>query len=225
MNTMPELTIINGDGVVLATFESPVLTRAVLRRLTEALNELAAAAEPQPVVLRSTHPSIFLAGADLSEIAELDVSSCSAYADLGRLAARTLATHPAPVVAAVAGSCSGGGFDLVMSCDAVVASPDSVFRHPGVHRGLVTGWGGTTRIGRALDTAGFCRAFLNGEGIDGGTMLKLGLVERLADDPVSEGCRSARRMARLDPSRIAVWRRFKDADFIDRFRAFVVESS
>ena len=82
-----------------------------------------------PVVLRSAHPSVFLAGAHLAEIAALDAASCKPYADRGRRVVEHIENHPAPAVAAVNGSCSGGGFDLVLACDTIVAGAGASFQH------------------------------------------------------------------------------------------------
>ena len=107
-------------------------------------------AVPTPLVLRSAHPTIYLAGADLAEIAALDGPSCADYARRGRVVLERLALYPAPTVAAVHGSCSGGGFDLGLACDWIVAGGAAAFSHPGVRRGLVTGWGGTVRLPVAI---------------------------------------------------------------------------
>lgn len=221
---MPALTLDRRDGVDTLTFDSPILSRSVLEELGRSL-ALLAASTPRPLVLASAHASIFLAGAHLGEIAELDPTSCITYAVLGRRTALAIASHPTPVVAAVQGSCSGGAFDLVAACDAIIASPDAVFRHPGVLRGLVTGWGGTESLGRAVEPMILRRALLEGCDLDAASLEELGLVRRLAAEPLSEARRTALELASLDPRRMAAWRHFKGARFIDRFRAFVIEKS
>ncbi len=131
------------EGVDHVVFTVPILSEQVLSSLASTLRSIAARADPRPLVLRSDHPTVFLAGADLREIAVLDSASCVDYADLGRSVVTALESHPAPTVAATAGSCSGGGFDIALACDAIVAGPRASFDHPGVRRGLVTGWTGT----------------------------------------------------------------------------------
>jgi len=205
--------------------ESPILARQLLSEMTETLDALALEPSPPPLVLASVHPTIFMAGAHLREIEELDTRSCVIYAELGRLVAHRFASHPAAVVAAVHGSCSGGGFDLVMACDSVIASPHATFSHPGVLRGLVTGWGGTTSLGWALGASVARRALLEGTVLDTPTMAALGAVQIIADDPQAEACATARRIALLHPSRLALWRRLRGPTFVDRFRAFVAEKS
>jgi enoyl-CoA hydratase/carnithine racemase len=222
---IPSLEIVHSADVATISFGSPILSRAVLAELGDALRSLADHPTPPPVVLCSAHPTIFLAGAHLGEIAELDHSSCVAYARLGRSTVAALGSHPAPTVAAVGGSCSGGGFDLVMACDAIVAAPDAVFSHPGIRRGLVTGWGGTESISHAAGGVATRRALLEATGLESGELFDLGAIRSVAADPVREARDIAVRLARLDPSRLAVWRRLRGPNFVDRFRAFVVEKS
>lgn len=222
---MSTVAVIRNDVVSTLLLHTPILARCVLSEIAATLDEIRLETDPPPLVLASAHPSIFLAGADLGEIRTLDPSSCIDYAGLGRGVADRLAKHPAPVVAAVHGSCSGGGFDLVLACDAVVASPGATFSHPGVRRGLVTGWGGTTLLGGALGASATRRALLEGVELDAFTLSELGVVTSIADDPRAEASDTARRISLLHPCRLGLWRLLRESVFVDRFRAFVVEKS
>ncbi len=219
------LSIIRGEETTTLVLESPILARRILGEIAAVLDELKLEASPCPIVLASAHPTIFLAGAHLGEIAALDHRSCIAYAELGRSIADRLASHPAAVVAAVHGSCSGGGFDLTMACDAVVASPEATFSHPGVRRGLVTGWGGSTGLDSVLGSPALRRALLEGSELDAATMADLGAIQAIASDPRAQARATARRLSLLHPSRLASWRLLRGSTFVDRFRAFVVEKS
>ena len=222
---MTSVSLIRDDEIATVLLETPILARRVLSELNATLVTLALEPSPPTLVLASNHPTIFLAGAHLAEIAELDSHSCMAYAELGRTVARRLSSHPAAVVAAVHGSCSGGGFDFVMACDLVVASPRATFSHPGVHRGLVTGWGGTTSLDWAMGASVARRALLEGTALDATAMADLGVVQTVTEDPRTEACATGRRIALLHPSRLPLWRLLRDPNFVDRFRAFVVEKS
>ena len=97
---MRSVTVLQaGDGAVVA-FAEPVLSEAVLAELEACLDSLERGGGRTPAVLRSTHPTIFLAGAHLAEIAALDAARCTAYARRGRAVLDRLASHPAPTVAA-----------------------------------------------------------------------------------------------------------------------------
>lgn len=222
---MRNLSIDPAGDVTTLTFDRPILSQTTLSELTDTLASLAASDAPPPIVLASAHPTIFLAGAHLGEIAALDQRSCIAYAELGRSIADRLASHPAAVVAAVHGSCSGGGFDLTMACDAIVASPEATFSHPGVRRGLVTGWGGSAGLDSVLGSPVLRRALLEGSELDAATMEELGAIHAIASDPRAQARATARRLSLLHPSRLASWRLLRRSRFVDRFRAFVVEKS
>ena len=222
---METLSTCRDHDIATVTLATPVLSRQALVELGETFDALAAKIPAPAAVLASAHPTIYLAGAHLSEISELDADSCVAYARIGRALADRIREHPAPVVAAVHGSCSGGGFDLVMACDAIVASPAATFSHPGVRRGLVTGWGGTRRLAGRLGPGVMRRVFLEGRALDAAAMAALGAVREIADDPAPAARSAARELASLHPSRLSAWRLLRGPGFVDRFRAFVVKKS
>lgn len=212
--------VVRGTTHLVMTW--PILEVAVLEALTTIFRALADPADSLPLVLLSNHPTVFLAGADLSDIAGLDPSACVPYARRGREVVRLLEDHPAPTVAAVDGSCSGGGFDLVLACDAVVAGPSATFNHPGVFRGLVTGWSGTTRLPNLVGTTSARTLLLEGSKLDAHAARAAGLVRSISGETVAEATRTALELDALDPSRRQLWRALRGPDFVDRFRASVV---
>jgi enoyl-CoA hydratase/carnithine racemase len=191
---------------VRMSFTSPVLTVEALEELLRAITSRQGKREPKPLVLTSDHPTIFLAGAHLGEIASLDVDSSIPYARLGRAVIDRIAGHGAATVAAVHGSCSGGGFDLVLACDVIVAGPSASFSHPGVRRGLVTGWGGTTVVPFALGGPGARRALLQGGRISAADAASAGLTRPVDGDPVVAAREMAARLGRVHPGRLELAR-------------------
>jgi enoyl-CoA hydratase len=204
------------------TFASPIITVKVLGELLSTMETLAAKAERESLILRSTHPSVFLAGAHLGEIAALDVASSAEYARRGRQVIDSLRRFPSPTVTAINGSCSGGGFDLVLACDVIVAGPDARFNHPGIRRGLITGWSGTTHLPGAVGRADAVATLLETRELEALSLEKHGAVRRVDGDPLSEACDTALRLASLKPSRLRLWRALRGPGFIDRFYASVV---
>ena len=200
------ITLTEETTCALLTFSSPVLAVRVLDDLAARLDELARRPGARPVVLVSSHPTIFLAGAHLGEIAELDETSCIAYASRGRGVIDRLHRHPAPTVAAVHGSCSGGGFDLVLGCDVIVAGPSASFGHPGVCRGLVTGWGGTVELPSAIGRAPARHALLQGSSLTVDELAARGVVTPVEDPVVEAAKEMAAALAALHPGRIHAWR-------------------
>jgi len=209
-------------GTDLLVFPTPILSVDVLASFAITLRKLADRPEPKPLVLRSLHPTVFLAGADLREIATLDPTSCIRYAERGRSVVGLLEGYPAPTVAAATGSCSGGGFDILMACDAVVAGPGASFEHPGVRRGLVTGWSGTVAAPACFGPSLSRVILIEGRRFDSRAAFELGLVSRICADPVRGAVEKAHELARLQPSRVRLWRQLKGRRFVDRFRASVI---
>jgi enoyl-CoA hydratase/carnithine racemase len=210
------------SGVAAIRLKTPILSRAVLDELYSSLQSLAAEPEPAPLVLCSTHPSVFLAGADLGEIANLDARSSAPYARQGRRVVERFESHPAPTIAAVNGTCSGGGFDIALACDLLVAGEGARFSHPGIQRGLITGWSGTARLPAAVGTTGARSVLLEGREIDAGFLETFTAVRRVTGDPLEIAIESAAEQAALDPIRRRLWRMLRSPCFIDRFHASVV---
>jgi enoyl-CoA hydratase/carnithine racemase len=217
----PTLEIERDLNLAQIVIHQPILEVSLLDRLVSGLEDLASE-RPVPLVIRSAHPTVFLAGAHLREIAELDAHSCTEYARRGRRVIDRLNRHPAPTVAAVHGSCSGGGFDLVLACDAIVANPNAVFQHPGIRRGLVTGWSGTAVLPQALGPSQVRRALLEGQAIGSIAMRDLGLVHSIADETALSATEVAVFLGSIDRDRLLIWRALRGPGFVDRFRATMV---
>lgn len=219
---MNAIEVVEVGGVALFELQQPMLAVAVLHELSAVLGAVAEAGRRTPLVLTSRHPRIFLAGAHLGEIAALDRESSGRYADRGREVLSRLEALPGPTLAAVAGACSGGGFDLALACDGVVASPRASFRYPGVVRGLVTGWSGCTRLAWMTGRARARAAVLGAAELGAAELTNAGVVLEIADDPVRAALELARRLADLEPVRLDHWRRLRHGRFVDRFRASVI---
>jgi 3-hydroxyacyl-CoA dehydrogenase/enoyl-CoA hydratase/3-hydroxybutyryl-CoA epimerase len=203
-------------------FTSPILEERVLEELIAVFQQDAGGDPAKPLVLRSAHPTVFLAGAHLAEIASLDEASCAPYAERGRKAVSLLESYPAPTVAAVCGSCSGGGFDLVLASDMIITWPSARFEHPGVKRGLVTGWSGTTVLPGVVGGPLSRAALLTGRTISGQFLKALSARCSVDDNPTETATDAALDLARLGSARLQLWRSLRRGRFVDRFRASVL---
>ena len=210
------------DGVTVVTFASQILAVEVLEALSSAIDSLSTRDDPEPLVLRSAHPRVFLAGAHLAEIARLDANSATLYARRGRRIVAGLQAFPMPTVAAVDGTCSGGGFDIALACDVSVTGPRARFSHPGVRRGLITGWSGTTHLPVALGGAGAAAAVLETRELGAHSLASHGALRPVAGDTLARAIEEARRLSSLAPARRHLWRSLEGLGFIDRFAASVV---
>jgi enoyl-CoA hydratase/carnithine racemase len=162
------------------------LTRACVLALTSALDELRD--QPTPLVIAG-NPHFFSVGADLNEIAALTGPEAYNFSAMGQALMNSVATYPAPVIAAIEGHCMGGGLDLALACHRRIAAPHAVFGHRGAALGLMTGWGGTQRLPRLIGRGRALELFVAAEKVTGVRALQIGLVDALADDPVADALR------------------------------------
>lgn len=158
------------------------LTCARVQGLIAVVEGLATRAPSRLVITGNAH--FFSAGADLNEIAALTGQEAFRFAQMGQRLMTAVASFPSPTIAAVHGYCMGGGLDLALACHRRIAAPNAIFGHRGAALGLITGWGGTQRLPRLIGKARALQMFLAAEKLHATRALRLGLVDRLADDPV-----------------------------------------
>jgi enoyl-CoA hydratase len=120
----------------------------------------------------------FAAGADIDAMSRLDYRTAFALDYIGRNWDPIRALRK-PLIAAVGGYALGGGCELAMMCDIVVAAEDACFGQPEVKLGIVPGAGGTQRLPRAVGKSAAMTMCLTGEPISAQEALALGLVSKL----------------------------------------------
>jgi len=192
------------DDLLVLTFRRPILTVAALRAARAAFEGVPV--DIAALVVASDHPTVFLAGAHLGEIVTLETLESGTYAAEGRRLMAAVGAVPVPVVAAVHGSCAGGGLDLALATDWVVAGPGAALGHPGIRRGLVTGWGGTAELAGRLTPASMVGLLAGGALLPAHRAAGLGLVDEIAENVDEAARRRARRLGSLGGGRIALWR-------------------
>jgi enoyl-CoA hydratase len=152
------------------------LNRALLRELGEAVDAFDADAKIGCMVITGSDKA-FAAGADIKEMA--DKTFIEAF--LGDLAATwdRVAHVRKPVIAAVAGFALGGGCELAMECDIIIAADNAKFGQPEIKLGIIPGIGGTQRLPRAVGKAKAMDLILTGRMMDAQEAERSGLVARL----------------------------------------------
>jgi enoyl-CoA hydratase len=159
------------------------LTGACVLTLTEAIHDLAQGL--QPLVITGNE-RFFSAGADLNEIAALEAAAAYEFSKMGQELMSVVEAFPAPVCAAINGYCMGGGLDLVLACQVRIAHPHATFGHRGAALGLITGWGGTQRLPRLIGKSRALKMFMAAEKLTAAQAFEIGLVTKVAIDPVRE---------------------------------------
>jgi enoyl-CoA hydratase/carnithine racemase len=133
--------------------------------------------------------NFFSAGADLNEISRLSGAEAFAFSQRGQAFTLAVDRFPVPVIAAIRGYCMGGSMDLALACDYRMAAPNAVFGHRGASLGVVTGWGGTQRLPRLIGKVRALQMFLLAEMVPAEEALRIGLVDAVVEDPVTEAVR------------------------------------
>jgi enoyl-CoA hydratase/carnithine racemase len=171
------------EGVALLRLHRPAvlnaLNLALRQALAEAFSRLDADATVRVIVLAGG-PRAFCAGADLNEYLEADSPEIIAR-QMDRLWG-AISDCRKPVVAAVRGHALGGGCELAMHADIVLASDQASFGQPEVLLGLMPGGGATQRLTRAVGKFQAMRLLLTGERIRADEALRLGLVSAVHAD-------------------------------------------
>jgi enoyl-CoA hydratase/carnithine racemase len=146
------------------------------------LRAIAADAAVRAVVLSSSQERAFCVGADLKERAGFSNEQLLAQRPLIRGMFAALLDLPMPVIAAVGGFALGGGFELALSCDLIVADETAVFGLTEVTVGLVPGGGGTQLLARRIGAGRAADLVLTGRKVDAPEAYRLGIVDRPATD-------------------------------------------
>ncbi len=118
----------------------------------------------------------FVAGADISEMANLNVPQGQTFGSRGSAVFRKIETLPVPVIAAVNGFALGGGCELAMACDIRLCSDNAKFGQPEVGLGIIPGFSGTVRLSRLVGMGMAKQLIYTGKAIKADEALRIGLV-------------------------------------------------
>jgi len=174
------------------------LNLEVRKLLAKHLADIGEDTTTRAVVLTGNEKS-FAAGADIKEMA--DVGTIEALQRGVHKLWRAIAGCPKPVIAAVNGYALGGGCELAMTCDIIVAGESARFGQPEVLIGIIPGGGGTQRLTRAVGKYKAMKYILTGEQIPAKDAFEMGLASEVVPDPEVEGraIDIARQIAALPP--------------------------
>ena len=170
------------DGIGWITLNRPdklnALNREVFERLGGALAELDASDSVAVGVLHGAGRA-FAAGADIEDYVDISADHYRAFMDVGRSPTDLIGRLSKPVIAAVQGFALGGGFELVLACDLVVAAENARFGLPEPKLGLVPGGGGTQRLPRLVGRVRANEILLTGRFLTAQEAFEWGLVNRV----------------------------------------------
>jgi enoyl-CoA hydratase len=170
-------------AVATIALNRPRVLNALNSRMLQELDEVFAALQLDPsvrvVLLRGAGGKAFAAGADITELANVDASTGEQFAGRAQRIFRCIETLGKPVIACIEGFALGGGCELAMACTLRLASDTARMGQPEIKLGIIPGYGGTQRLPRLVGRGTALKLLLTGELIDAGEALRIGLVDEV----------------------------------------------
>ena len=154
------------------------LSSAVFADLTAALDQVEHDDDVYVVIITGAGRA-FVAGADIGEMANMNVEQGLAFSELGNGLLMRVDMFPKPTIAAVNGFALGGGCELSMACDIRIASEKAKFGQPEVGLGIIPGFGGTQRMARIIGTGAAMELIYTAETIDAQRAKEIGMVNHV----------------------------------------------
>lgn len=175
------LKINQTDAVCTLAISAPkslnALNSNILKELDEFLNNLDESV--RVLIITGDGEKSFVAGADISEMQNLNESDGFTFGKLGAQVFRKIETLPIPVIAAVNGFALGGGCELAMACDIRIASNKAKFGQPEVGLGIIPGFSGTYRLAKLVGMGYAKEMIYTGKPIRADEALRIGLVNAI----------------------------------------------
>ena len=167
------------------TFNRPdklnALSTPMLQELEGRLDVAEAAPDVRAVSLTGAGDRAFVAGADIGEYAELDAGAFDDYQRFSRRLFSRIDRFGKPVIGAINGYALGGGFEVALCCDVLLATPNAVFGLPEGLLGLSPGGGGSQRLTRAVGPFVAADVLLSAGRLSADDALRLGLVSEVVE--------------------------------------------
>lgn len=177
----PQLRVSRHGAVVVAALANDSKRNALNQAMLTGLADLVAAPPDGVSVIVLTGGTHFSAGADISVYADGRSEAIESLTSTAARVCETMTTSPLPIIAAVEGVALGGGFELVLAADIVVASTTASFGMPESMLGLIPGWGGTQRLTAQVGPRVAKQMIMLAERIDADQAAALGLVNEVVD--------------------------------------------
>ncbi len=185
------------EGIAVLKINRPEklnsLNTKALQELEAALNVIDKDSEISVVILTGSGDRAFIAGADIAEMKDKNEEEGRKFAELGHRITAKIEAMGKPVIAAVNGYALGGGCEMAIACDIIIASENAVFGQPEVSLGICPGWGATQRLARWIGIGRAKELIYTGNRIDAKEAEKIGLVNKVV--PLEKLMSAAREIA------------------------------
>jgi len=198
------ITIERRGHVTIATFDNPpdgLMDLHLLGALETLLDEVEADPSVRVVLFAGGVPGAFIRHFDVRVIAGLIGGAAAAVIGRMHSAYDRLEALDIPTIAAIDGACMGGGLEFALCCDLRIAAPSAgPFGFPECSVGIFPATGGTQRAPRTIGEARALELMLTGRLLKAQEAMQIGLLNRLADDPLDTAMRLAERLAGTPPA-------------------------
>jgi enoyl-CoA hydratase len=197
-------------GIRLLTINRPkalnALNAETLGEIACAVVEIAADPAARVLLVTGGGEKAFVAGADISAMQPMTTIEAEAFSRRGMQVAAALEALAVPVIALVNGFALGGGCELALACDWIVASEKAVFGQPEVNLGIPPGFGGTQRLPRRVGLGMGMELLTTGRQVKAEEALRIGLVNHVVppDQLMAKGLELARMVAGKAPIAVRV---------------------
>lgn len=198
------------SGIYVLTINRPkalnALNAATLDELASAVVRVAEDAASRVLLVTGAGEKAFIAGADITAMQGMSALEAQAFSEKGQRVMQSIEALPIPVIALVNGYALGGGCELAMSCDWIIAAERAVFGQPEVNLGIPPGFGGTQRLARLVGRARALELVITGRQIKTDEALRIGLVNEIvaAGELTEKGLAMARLIAAKAPVAVRV---------------------
>lgn len=167
------------DAIATLTVDRPerlnALNPLTMVEIERAIAELRDDRSVRCLIITGAGNKAFIAGADIGEMAAMSGFDEKRFAEHGLSVLRSLEHLPIPVIAAVNGYALGGGTELALACDLIIAADTARFGQPEIKIGIIPGFGGTQRLPRRIGLQKAREMIYTGDIIDAATALRYGL--------------------------------------------------
>lgn len=173
------------NGIWQLTLNRPealnALNSGLLNEMADAFRQISEMSleDLRALIITGAGEKAFVAGADIKEMTDLNEDQAVQFAKKGQSIFHEINLLKIPVVAAVNGFALGGGLELALACDYIVASENAKFGLPEVSLGLIPGFGGTVRLTRAVGIRRARELIFSGEMLNASQALQMGLVNHV----------------------------------------------
>ena len=197
-------------GIYLLKIDRPkalnALNKATLSEIGEAVRAVGGDEAARVLLLTGAGEKAFVAGADIAEMQSYNVDEARAFSAHGMGVTHAIEALPIPVIALVNGYALGGGCELAMSCDWILAADNAVFGQPEVKLGIPPGFGGTQRLARLVGRSMALELLTTARQVKADEALAIGLANHVypAAELLDRGLQMARAIASNGPIAVRI---------------------